>query len=377
MLGQMSLLDIRSATSSRGLEDGPSPCDSLGGPTTAPSGQAPAHANLSARQAKELGLMMSGTSGPASSGSSRSADLQSSLESRLQARLQALGSTLYKLTWKQWATPSGSQRFRLRASVPRTSGTELTGWVTASARDWKDTPGMSTEREGGRNRLDQLPRQAALCGWATPLSQHANGTPEAFLERKRKSVAKGSSMGIALSDLNMQVQAWAGWPTPHTNSTTGPGSEGRQGGLNIQTAAHQAGWPTPTATNNGYGEEPDAKIKRGMNPGLNPSDAAMLEGWPTPNTLDTVDRKQIRPSRVATNRVSGYLTEDILYLKDNPQPARLTANGELLTGSSAGMESGGQLNPAHSRWLMGYPREWDTAAILAHRAMPKKRAKRG
>jgi hypothetical protein len=32
---------------------------------------------------------------------------------------------------------------------------------------------------------------------------------------------------------------------------------------------------------------------------------------------------------------------------------RLTADGQLLTGFSAGMASGGVLNPDFPRWLMG------------------------
>jgi hypothetical protein len=45
------------------------------------------------------------------------------------------------------------------------------------------------------------------------------------------------------------------------------------------------------------------------------------------------------------------------------QPMRLLPDGTILTGSSAAMENGGQLNPSMSRALMGYPIDWDIAAL--------------
>lgn len=41
--------------------------------------------------------------------------------------------------------------------------------------------------------------------------------------------------------------------------------------------------------------------------------------------------------------------------------------GETFSGLVEKMDGSAQLNPALSRWLMGYPKEWCEAAILANR----------
>src|SRR5690606_14923886 len=86
---------------------GPTPLTLPDGRVTDPCGLALALANLSARQVREMGLTISGISGRPGSPSSASATLQSSLANRLQAALPLDGSTLYRLTWKERATPSG------------------------------------------------------------------------------------------------------------------------------------------------------------------------------------------------------------------------------------------------------------------------------
>ena len=281
-----------SATSSPVSASGPTPSVSPDGPTTGPSGPAPAPASPSAPRARARASQTTGTSGLSSTASSQSAALQLSLENRLRARTASAGSTLYTLTWKHRATPSGRQICALRASAPRTS-------ANASG---------SSEK-----------------GWTTPQAHDTSG--RSLGQKEKHGTKHGCACLVRDADL-------AGWPTPNT-MTGGQTSRGgdRKDELLMGGAAQMAGWPTPATTDHkgGYGG------------------GRMRDGKLSTDRLDV------------TAQIAG--------------PARLTATGEMLTGSSAGMESGGQLNPAHSRWLMGLPPEWDACAPTAMRLSRKSRQK--
>ena len=259
--------------------------------------------------------------------------------------------------------PSGRSIFALRASALPTSardpGLWLKGWPTPHVNS---TTGPGTEgRQGGPN----IQTAVVLAGWLTPKTNE-------IAEDPRKSSARLKDRG-ALTCLTVSAQAvyLAGWPTPHVNSTTGPGTEGRQGGPNIQTAVVLAGWPTPQAHDT-TGRSKNQKEIHGTKHGCACLvRSADLAGWPTPsahkNTKNSKDPQKLKEGGVQTSLA------DAAWMAQTPQPMRLTTSGELLTGSSAGMESGGQLNPAHSRWLMGLPPEWDACAPTETPSMLKRR----
>lgn len=293
MYDQATLMDSTSAISSPASESGATPCASLAGPTICPSGPARARANLSPRQAKELGLLTSGTYGLPGFISLRSVALASSLASRLRLRMGSGGSTLFALTWKERATPAGQLISALRASAPRTSD----------------------NASGG-----------LLASWATPAAHEAGGTPERFLERK---AALRGKCGVSLTSLNLQAQL-SSWISPQAADAKGSGINQHTASLCQQTRR--------------------------------------LAPWPTARASD---------AEKAVRTLDGSLRE--IARKGSPQDlcqaAMLAASGETPTGSTAGTESTGQLNPAHSRWLMGLPSVWDDCAVTAMQSLPKRRRK--
>ena len=135
-------------------------------------------------------------------------------------------------------------------------------------------------------------------------------------------------------------------------------------------AVHLAGWGTPTATDSKRDPSPNFTTTN-----LTLNHGAVLAGWPTP-VCASPNSLRGNGQDPATRAAGGHqinLTDAVNWLKGNPHPARLTVSGEMLTGSDAGMTSGGQLNPAHSRWLMGLPPEWDDCGVTAMQLTPKRR----
>lgn len=161
--------------------------------------------------------------------------------------------------------------------------------------------------------------------------------------------------------------AYGSWPTPtlphggrvltEQQFVTGKRHNGQKVQVGMESAARFVGWPTPSVRDHKGGYQ-GGRMRDGKWAANVMDQTAQLVGWATPTVSDA--RRGVNPPRAHDTGIP--LTQQV---------GMLAISGPTSNGSLSKMPSGGQLNPALSRWVMGYPPEWCACAVTAMQSFLK------